>query len=105
MTIKDCVHCGGTHYGSTKCPYLCERCGKDIRKDEPVYCTCLPLAARPTGNNGPRYQARHLMDEAIVLDTLFFSKGVSGRHRCICECDDIEAAKLIARALNREAMS
>lgn len=22
MTITNCVHCGGTHFGSTKCPYL-----------------------------------------------------------------------------------
>lgn len=30
MTIKDCPNCGGTHYGSMKCPYIeapCIVCG------------------------------------------------------------------------------
>ncbi len=32
MTIKDCPICGGTHYGSHKCPYTlapCCVCGDD----------------------------------------------------------------------------
>lgn len=31
MTIKDCSACGGTHYGSYKCPFLvpCVVCGDE----------------------------------------------------------------------------
>lgn len=61
-------------------------------------------------NNGPRYQARNgsrhdCCHDAQVIDTLFYAPGSTGRHRQICECDDIETAIIIARALNKEAMS
>lgn len=26
MTIRDCPNCGGTHFGSSKCPYIAELC-------------------------------------------------------------------------------
>lgn len=62
-------------------------------------------------NNGPRFQARHVdsharsalgtADHAMVLDT---SIKVSGG-LAIASCCDIETAKIIARALNRDAMS
>lgn len=32
MTIRDCLNCGGTHFGSNKCPYLfapCVVCGRE----------------------------------------------------------------------------
>ena len=40
MTIQNCSHCEGTHYGSTSCPYLCPTCGLDIRPEGD--CKCSP---------------------------------------------------------------
>ena len=31
MDIHNCRFCGGEHYGSSECPYICQMCGGDIR--------------------------------------------------------------------------
>jgi hypothetical protein len=47
MTIKDCPHCGGTHYGSIRCPqtsYPCSVCG------DPTALACSDCAIDSGGN-------------------------------------------------------
>lgn len=61
-------------------------------------------------NNGPRFQARagshhNCCFDAEVVDTLAVGKWTAGFHPTFCECPDIETAIIIARALNRDAMS
>jgi hypothetical protein len=42
-----CSHCEGIHYGTPRgeCPYICKRCGKDIRPDIVDRCSCTPVAS------------------------------------------------------------
>lgn len=48
--IKYCAYCGGTHYGSHACPFLCKKCGKDSRVDAVGFgkekCEC-PAEIKP----------------------------------------------------------
>lgn len=61
-------------------------------------------------NNGPRFQARYEgeMNFATVRDStnLCTSPFIHrrGEHYVVCSCEDVETAKIIATALNRQAM-
>ncbi len=49
MTIKDCPNCGGTHYGSNKCPYTsapCVVCGVE------TIFACSDCAIESGGHDG-----------------------------------------------------
>lgn len=62
-------------------------------------------------NNGPRFQARYEgeMNFATVRDSTQLANGPfvyrRGEHYVVCTCEDVETAIIIARALNRNAMS
>jgi hypothetical protein len=38
--MKDCDFCGGLHFGSIGCPFLCTVCQRDIRPDASPRCEC-----------------------------------------------------------------
>lgn len=57
-------------------------------------------------NNGRRFQARYEgeMNYATVRDSTNVSHSRRGEHYVACTCEDVEAAKVIATALNRHVM-